>query len=171
MEDQLTVCYGNDCEGPQSLRKHNVGMVQHQMIDTTSTINQLPDNSNGNNSAGPQLIEEHNLGLVYNERPDTTDIDNLYVDLRGDDDEDSKSNAADEVALLTNAGNLSPRLVIPREKSAEPSIHTLNIDQSVGVQMDCRQDRVKGVRAGFPSDRQLRSATSSQNSFQVFSHD
>ena len=171
MEDQLTVCYGNDCEGPQILRKHNVGMVQHQMISTTSTINQQPDNSNGNNSSGPQLIEEHNLGIVYHERSDTTEIDNLYVELRGADDEDSKSNAADEVALPTNVGNLSPRLVIPREKSAEPSIHTLNIDQSVGVQMDCRQDRVKGVRAGFPSDRQLRSATSSQNSFQVFSHD
>lgn len=92
----------------------------------------------------------------------------ISVDLRGVDNEDSTSNEVDEVALPIIAGNLSPRLVVTRERSVEPSIHTLNIDQSVVVERDRQQKRVKGVRACFPSDRQLCSATSSHDSFQVF---
>ena len=75
------------------------------------------------------------------------------------------------VILPTGVGDLSPRLVEARDKSLDPSINPLNIDQSVVDEKNGRQTRGKGVRIIVPSDRQLRSTTSFQNSFQVLSND
>ena len=73
--------------------------------------------------------------------------------------------------LPSIAGNLSPRVMGRQEQPLESLVVKLNVDQSVAVEHGFRQTRRRGVRARLPSDRQLRSATSSQNSFQVLSHD
>ncbi|XP_071921792.1 uncharacterized protein [Coffea arabica] len=72
-----------------------------------------------------------------------------------------------EIELPTTAGNLSPRLLGSQELPLESLVVQLNVDQSVAVEHGFRQARGKGVRARLPSDRQLQSATSSQNSFQA----
>ena len=95
--------------------------------------------------------------------PHGTALESLYVDLPEVEDVASRHHGVDEVDLPIIARNLFPRLVVPRERLLESSIHILNIDQSVVAA--CDLTRGKGVRACFLSDRQLRSATSSQNSF------
>ncbi|XP_071929043.1 uncharacterized protein [Coffea arabica] len=158
--------HAHNCEGSHNLVEQILGDVQQQMADTTTLINHNADNHSWNKGEGSQPVEEKHLGGEHLQQSDTTELETLYVDLCGVEEEDSKSDAVDEVALPTTAGNLSPRLVVTSERSVEPSINTLNIDQSVAMERDCRQEKVKGVRAYFPSDRQLRSATSSHNSFQ-----
>nr|XP_027103170.1 uncharacterized protein LOC113724469 [Coffea arabica] len=85
-------------------------------------------------------------------------LENIYVDLRG---------VEDDVASIHHgvAGNLSPRLVVLPQKLLESSRPSLNIDQSQMADREFRQMQGKGVRARFPSNRQLRSETSSKNSF------
>ena len=91
-------------------------------------------------------------------------LENIYVDLRG---------VEDDVASIHHgvAGNLSPRLVVLPQKLLEFSRPSLNIDQSQMADREFRQMQGKGVRARFPFDRQLRSETSSKNSFHALSHD
>ena len=70
-----------------------------------------------------------------------------------------------EAGLSNIVGNLSSRMVVQQARVMESSVSVLNIDQSVVTARDFKQARGKGVRAHFPSDRQLRYATSSHNSF------
>nr|XP_027108979.1 uncharacterized protein LOC113728817 [Coffea arabica] len=158
--------HAHNCEGSHNLVEQILGDVQQQMADTTTLIIHNADNHSWNKGEGSQPVEEKHLGGEHLQQSDTTELETLYVDLCGVEEEDSKSDAVDEAALPTTAGNLSPRLVETSERSVEPSINTLNIDQSIAMERDCRQEKVKGVRAYFPSDRQLRSTTSSHNSFQ-----
>ena len=73
------------------------------------------------------------------------------------------------VELPPMAGNLSPRMTVRQEGVAEASVQALNIDTVTKGVEGFKPGRGKGVRARIPSDRQLRSATSSYNSFQVLS--
>ena len=75
------------------------------------------------------------------------------------------------VELPLVAGNLSPRMIVRQEDIAEPSVQALNIDTVTNGVQGIRKGQGKCVRARFPSDRQLRSATPTYNSFQVLPYD
>ena len=69
------------------------------------------------------------------------------------------------------ARNLSPRI---GRLPGCPEVHllmALNVDQAMEIEKGCTQVNSKGIHAKFPSDRQLRSSTSSQNMFNVLGHD
>lgn len=76
-----------------------------------------------------------------------------------------------ELELPLVAGNLSPKMVVSQKNSLDYPVMALNIDQSVVIERGFKQARGKGVQARFPSDKQIRSATSFHNSFQILSHD
>ena len=78
-----------------------------------------------------------------------------------------------EVNSPTIAGNLSPRPGVPQENLPESSGPSLTIHQSGVADRNPKQKRTKGLRANLQTDRILRSRseTSSNNSFQVLSHD
>ena len=67
-------------------------------------------------------------------------------------------------------GNLSPRPRSHGERDAASLLH-VNVDQCLALEQGYKQVKGKGTRAVRPSDRQLRSvSTSSKNSFQVLPH-
>ena len=75
------------------------------------------------------------------------------------------------VELPIAAGSLSPRMVVRQDNVMESSVQALNIDQVTNGVQGIKQGRGKGGRVRIPSDRQLRSATPTYNSFQVLPHD
>ncbi|XP_071918841.1 uncharacterized protein [Coffea arabica] len=107
-----------------------------------------------------QQADAGQLILLHN-----SELGSLVVDLSGR-EEVPHDSQGDNIGLSPVAGNLSPRLVVRQERVGESVVVALNIDQSQAVERDAKQARGKGVRARIPSDRQLRSATSSHNSFQ-----
>ena len=167
----LNAHHDYDCEGSQMVVEHNCGDVQQQIIDskqmadTSNKLKQKAYNYISLEGEGSKAIAKQIVGGEHHHIADTTELNNIYVELRGDEPKNSTSITAHEVVLPTNAGNLSPRMVVPRDKSLDSSVHPLNIDQSVAVERNCRQARGKGVRVNVPTDRQLRSTTSHQNSF------
>ena len=110
-------------------------------------------------AATGQLILLHN-----------SELGSLVVDLSGREEVPHDEQGDIDIELSTVAGNLSPRLVDRQQRVGESAVVALNIDQSQAVERESKQARGKGVRARIPSDRQLRSATSSHNPFQVLSH-
>lgn len=122
------------------------------------------DKQQANEKQGTHLPADNSFILENHHMAESNALDNIYVDLRGaEEDFVSTDNAV--------AGNLSPRLVVPPQQLLESSTDALNIDQSKRDDHEFRQMRGKGVRARFTSDRQLRSETSSKNSFHALSHD
>ncbi|XP_027151938.1 uncharacterized protein LOC113751992 [Coffea eugenioides] len=109
-----------------------------------------------------QQADAGQLILLYN-----SELGSLVVDLSGREEVPHDSQGDVDIGLSPVAGNLSPRLVVRQERVGESAVVALNIDQSQAVERDAKQARGKGVRARIPSDRQLRSATSSHNSFQA----
>ena len=84
------------------------------------------------------------------------------------------SDASDEgreVELPQVARNLSPRLVVVRESNLTNTLMGLNIDSLDGNEKSVRKAKGKGLRARFQSDRQFRSSTSINSSFQVLRDD
>ena len=79
--------------------------------------------------------------------------------------------ASHEKELPWATRNLSPRLSRSHGPAMDLSLLELNIDQATELEQGFTQVKVKGMRAKFPSDRQLRSSTSSQNSFNALTHD
>ncbi|XP_027098892.2 uncharacterized protein [Coffea arabica] len=109
-----------------------------------------------------QQADAGQLILLHN-----SELGSLVVDLSGREEVPHDSQGDVDIGLSPVAGNLSPRLVVRQERVGESAVVALNIDQSQAVERDAKQARGKGVRARIPSDRQLRSATSSHNSFQA----
>ena len=73
--------------------------------------------------------------------------------------------------LPSIAGNLSPRLARLCERPSVSAVMTIHVDQSADLEEAFSQVKTKGIRARFPSDRLLRSTTSSHNSFTALDHD
>ncbi|XP_071928030.1 uncharacterized protein [Coffea arabica] len=146
----LNAHHDYDCEGSQLVVEHNCGDVQQQIIDskqmadTSNKLKQKAYNYISLEGEGSKAIAKQIVGGEHHHIADTTDLNNIYVELRGVEPENSTSITAHEVVLSTNAGNLSPRMVVPRDKSLDSSVHPLNIDQSVAVEKNCRQARGKG---------------------------
>ncbi|XP_027081100.2 uncharacterized protein [Coffea arabica] len=108
------------------------------------------DKQQANEKPGTHLPADNSLTFEHHHMAESNALDNIYVDLRGaEDDFVSTDNAV--------AGNLSPRLVVPPQQQLESSSDALNIDQPQRDDREFRQMRGKGVRARFTSDRQLSS--------------
>ncbi|XP_027152118.1 uncharacterized protein LOC113752185 [Coffea eugenioides] len=70
--------------------------------------------------------------------------------------------------VQTAAGNLSPRPSSCHGELAASSLEALNVDQSQALEPVIKLGKSKGIRVILPSDRQLRStSTSSKNGFQL----
>ena len=148
--------------------------LQQQRAETNGMAdNQITYNFNSNDREESKSIAKqyYEAAAAQHHKAETNAISNLYVDLGGDQPDNFTSNMPNVVILPTGVGALSPRLVEARDKSLDPSLNPLNIDQSVVDVNNGRQTRGKGVRIIVPSDRQLRSTTSFQNSFRVLSND
>ena len=75
------------------------------------------------------------------------------------------------IELPLVAGNLSPRFVVMLEENLDNSLMGLNINSVGGNAKNGRKARGKGLRAQLQADRQFRSTTSLNNSFQVLRYD
>ena len=82
-----------------------------------------------------------------------------------------KSMLEEDVELSRVGGNLSPRVGRLPGHTTAPSLIALNVDQAMEIAEGFTQVKTKGIRAKFPSDRQLYSSTSSHNSFNVLDRD
>ena len=91
----------------------------------------------------------------------------------GDDDSEGIDDSSPEEPI--SAGCLSPRLPRPQGTVPECSHSVtdhLNVDQLSALEQGRRTARGRGIRANFPSDRELRSVKhNSQNSFHALSND
>ena len=86
--------------------------------------------------------------------------------------EDSDANDDErEFDLPHVAGNLSPRLVVVLELTLNTTSMELNIDSLDDNRKRGRKAKGNGLRAQIQSDRQLRSSTNINNSFQVLHND
>ena len=91
--------------------------------------------------------------------------------LDGEDGGEEGEIAEGAVELPIMVGNLSPRMLVRHERIVESSVQALSIVHANNDVQNIQQVRGKGVRVRFPSDRQLRSTTSTYNSFQVLPYD
>lgn len=91
--------------------------------------------------------------------------------MHGSDSEEVSGMPGVGVELPLVAGNLSPRFRRGQDAMVDSSVLQLNVDQSMELESRLRQGKKKGVRATFPSDRQLWSSTHSSNSFLPLSND
>lgn len=181
MENQLEKHHGSQSEGshvlkekPLSTEQHHLDenaltLAQQNLTDKATTFTQANQAHNNARSDHEQLADKTNVELQL--LADNNVLENLYVELRGVEDEVSTQQLVEANQMPTNAGNLSPRIGVLQEKLLESSMNGLNIDQIGEAGGDFRQPHRKGMRAPIPSDRQLRSQTSSKNSFQVLSYD
>ena len=159
MGNQLEEHLGLQSEGTQPLKQKSLTSEQEQLAEINALSIEQQNLSDNNDIDGNELLAVKK------------DLQHLYVELHGVEDVSSTQHGENLPSSTNIAGNLSPRIGVPQEKMQESSMHALNIDQSEELHCDFQQMRKKGVRAPFPSDRQLRSNISSKNSFQVLSHD
>nr|XP_027082307.1 uncharacterized protein LOC113704619 [Coffea arabica] len=125
------------------------------------------------NDEGTQATSSEASKVKLQSTADNNSLEHLYVELRGVENYGPTEHGIVEVNSPTVAGNLSPRPGVPQENLPESSGPSLTIHQSGVADRNPKQKRTKGLRANLQTDRILRSRseTSSNNSFQVLSHD